>query len=168
MRYKGFTLVELMTSLAIAMIVAGILVTTYLTTQRIWKGGFSQITIQSQGRIALDKITKNIRAAIDANILDGGNRLQFVIDPNRTISISTDDISCEYYISGTNIMYDPDTSVSGNEVVMLRNVYQEGSIPFFQLSGNLAVITFRVSLSDVLYGAALTHFTTSINIRNMK
>jgi type II secretory pathway pseudopilin PulG len=168
MKDKGFTIIELLVSLGIAILVFGILATAYLATQRIWKKGFSQITIQSQARTALSKITRAIMPAIDATILDNGNRIRFVTDPNRTISVTADDITCDYYIAGTTIMYDPNTSVSGNEVLLLRNVYKEGTIPYFQLSGNLAVITFKVSVSDALYGSALVHITGSTKIRNKK
>lgn len=168
MKNKGFTIIELLVALGVAIIVFGILTVAYLTTQRIWKRSFSQITVQSQARTALNKMARAIRPAIDASIMDNGSRIRLVTDPNRTIAVTTDDITCDYYISGTAIMYDPDISISGNEVLLLRNVYREGTVPYFQLSGSLAVITFKVSVSDALYGSALAHITGSTKIRNKK
>lgn len=166
MKEKGFTLPELMVSASIMLIILGVVASTYLISQRLWRSGFTQITFQSTGRIALDKIAKNLLSATGATIFDNGDRVRFVTDPNRTYSNVSDDVTCEYYISGTNIMYDPNTAVSGDEITILRNVSRESSIPFFQLSGNLAVIAFKVYKNDALYGVHWSSMTTSISMRN--
>ena len=167
MKEKGFTLIELMVSMSIMLIIFGVVTSTYLITQRLWRGGFTQIAFQSTGRVALDKITRNLRPATAATIVDNGDKIRFVTDPNRTYSNASDDITCEYYISGTNIMYDPNTVISGDEAVLLRNVSKESAIPFFQVSGNLAVITFKVYKNDAIYGTYWSSLTTSINMRNI-
>jgi len=167
MKEKGFTLIELMVSMSIMLIIFGVVTSTYLITQRLWRGGFTQIALQSTGRVALDKITRNLRPATAATIVDNGDKIRFVTDPNRTYSNASDDITCEYYISGTNIMYDPNTVISSDEVVLLRNVSKESAIPFFQVSGNLAVITFKVYKNDAVYGTYWSSLTTSINMRNI-
>lgn len=167
MKNKGFSLVELMVAMSIMLVIFGVVASTYLVTQRLWRGGFTQIALQSTGRVALDKITKNLRPATTVTILDNGDKIRFVTDPNRTYSSAADDITCEYYISGTNIMYDPNTVIPGNEAVLLRNVSKESVIPFFQVSGNLAVITFKVYKNDAIYGTYWSSLTTSINMRNI-
>lgn len=168
MRNRGFTLVELMAAMGISLMVFATIFTTYLISQRLWRGGFSQITFQATGRIALDKMTKNLRPAIaPPKIMDDGNKVRFTLDPNRTPENATDDVTCEYYISGTNIMYDPNIGIGGNETTLLRNVYQESTIPFFQFSGNLIIITFKVYNSDAVYGGHWAGMTTSICMRNL-
>jgi len=166
MKEKGFTLTELMVAAGIMLIILGVVASAQLISQRLWKAGFTQITFQSTGRIALDKITKNLRSATGATIFDNGDRIRFVTDPNRTYGSASDDVTCEYYISGTNIMYDPNIAVSGNEITLLRNVSKESNISFFQISGNLAVITFKVYRNDALYGAHWSCMTTSVSMRN--
>ncbi|MCX5693091.1 MAG: prepilin-type N-terminal cleavage/methylation domain-containing protein [Candidatus Omnitrophica bacterium] len=167
MKEKGFILIELMVAASIMLVVFGIVASTYLITQKLWEGGFTQIAFQSTGRVALDKITRNLRPAIAATALDNGDKIRFVTDPNRTYSNASDDITCEYYISGTNIMYDQNTVISGNEAVLLRNVSKESTIPFFQVSGNFAVITFKVYKNDAVYGTHWSSMTTSIDMRNI-
>jgi len=166
MKEKGFTLVELMVAVSIMLVVFGATASTYLVTQKLWKGGFTQITFQSTGRAALEKITHNLRSATGAIILDNGNKIRFTTDPNRTYNNALDDITCEYYISNTNIIYDPNTGVSGDEKVLLGNAYKESNIPFFQIAGNFTVITFKVYKSDALYGTHWLSMTTSVNMRN--
>lgn len=166
MKEKGFTLVELMVAAGIMLIVFGIVASTYMISQRLWRSGFTQIAFQSTGRIALDKISKNLRSATGGSIFNNGDRIRFVTDPNRTYGNASDDITCEYYISGTNIIYDPDISSAGNETTLLRNVSRESNIPFFQVSSNLAVITFKVYKNDIFYGAHWASMTTSVKMRN--
>ena len=167
MREKGFTLVELMVTMGIMLVIFGVIASTYLITQRLWRGGFTQITFQSTGRAALEKIARNLRSATGATVLNNGDKIRFVTDPNRTYSSAADDITCEYYISGTDIMYDPNIAVSSNEVTLLRNVTKESTTPFFQISGNLAIITFRVYKNDALYGIHWLSMTTSVEMRNI-
>ena len=62
----GFTLPELMVSASIMLIILGAVASTYLISQRLWRSGFTQITFQSTGRIALDKIAKNLLSATGA------------------------------------------------------------------------------------------------------
>ena len=167
MREKGFTLVELMVTMGIMLVIFGVIASTYLITQRLWRGGFTQITFQSTGRAALEKIARNLRSATGATVLNNGDKIRFVTDPNRTYNSAADDITCEYYVSGTNIIYDPNVNILGNESTILRNVYKESNIQFFQVSKKLAVVTFKVYKNDVLYGAHWSSMTTSVDMRSI-
>jgi len=167
MNRKGFSLVELIVAAGIMFMVLTVIFTTYTITQRLWRGGFTQIAFQARGRIALTKISENLRSSTGATILNNGDRIRFVTDPNRTPETTSDDVTGEYYISGTDIIYDPDISVTGDETSLLRNVSKESAIPYFQTSGDLAVITFRLYNSDAIYGTHWSGMTTSIKMRNV-
>ena len=167
MKQRGFSLVELTIAMGVMVIVFSLAFTTYITTHKLWKGGFTQITLQARGRIALGRIAGNLRSSVGATILNSGDRIRFVTDPNRTPGTSTDDITADYYISGTDIVYDPDVSVSGDESVLLSNVNKELAIPFFQISGDLIVVTFKLYNSDSVYGTHWSSMSTSIKMRNV-
>lgn len=166
MKNRGFTVIELMIALGISLVVFSIVFSTYLTTHRLWRGGFTQIAFQARGRVVLAKIARDLRSATGATILNNGDRVRFVTDPNRTPGTSSDDVTSEYYISGTDIIYDPDISVSGDQKTLLGNLYKELSIPFFQTSGGLVVITFKLYNSDALYGTHWSSMSTSVKMRN--
>ncbi len=166
MNRKGFTLTELIVAIGILTMILSAIFTTYTTAHKLWRGGLTQITFQARGRITLARISENIRSSTGAAILNNGNRIRFVIDPNRTPGTTSDDVTCEYYISGIDIMYDPDISVAGNETSILCNVSKESSIPYFQNSGDLVVITFKLYNSDAIYGVHWSGMTTSIKMRN--
>lgn len=167
MNRRGFSLVELIVAAGIMSMVLAVIFTTYTITQRLWRGGFTQIAFQARGRIVLARISENLRSSTGATILNNGDRIRFVTDPNRTPGTTSDDVTGEYYISGTDIMYDPDISVTGGETSMLRNVSKESVIPYFQISGGLVVITFRLYNSDAIYGTHWSGMTTSIKMRNV-
>lgn len=167
LNHRGFTLVELSIAIGIMLTVFLILFTIYLTAHKLWRGGFTQIAFQSRGRIVLARMARDFRSSTGATIFDSGDRIRFVTDPNRTPATTADDVACEYYISGSEIMYDPDISVPGDEVSVLRSVSREATIPFFQISGDLAVITFRLYNVDAIYGTHWSGMATSIKMRNV-
>lgn len=167
MKRKGFSLAELVVAMGIMVMVFAIVSTTYILTQKLWKGGFTQIAFQSRGRIALENMAYAFRSSTDATIFSSGGRIRFVTDPNHTVETVSDDITSEYYISGTNIIYDPDVSVSNDEVTFLSNVYIEPGIPLFQLSDCMIVITFKLYNNDAVYGAHWSSMSTSVKMRNL-
>jgi prepilin-type N-terminal cleavage/methylation domain-containing protein len=164
---KGFSLVELIIVTGILTIIFSIIFAVFLTTEKLWKGGFTQIAFQSRGRIVLERIGFAVRSSTMATVLDAGDKIRLESDPNRTPETSSDDVTSEYYISGVSLVYDPDISVSGDEIVLARKVYKESDIPFFQISGNLAVITFKLYNTDAVYGTHWSSMTTSVKIRNV-
>jgi len=167
MRNKGVTLVELLIAMGITIITFSLISAAYLVANRLWRGGLTQVTFQSRGRISLRKIATNLRSSTGVTILQNGDRIRFVLDPNRTPEITTDDITSEYYIVNTDIMHDPDLSIGGDEVTLLSDVYKEAGIPIFQNSGNLIVITFKLYNSDAVYGTYWSSISTSVKMRNI-
>lgn len=167
MGHRGFTLVEILVAVAIFLMAWTSITWAYVLTQRLVRGGSMSVAIQSNARIAMDKITKNLRTALSASIYDNGNRIRFVVDPNRTPEISSDDITQEYRLSGTDLIYDPDISVSNDETLIGRKVYKEMGFLVFQLDGNLITVTFRIYENTPIFGYHGTNITTSIKLRNI-
>ncbi|MDP8230382.1 MAG: hypothetical protein P9L93_04675 [Candidatus Gorgyraea atricola] len=164
---KGLSLVEITVAMGIMMAVFALIFTIYMTAHKLWRGGFTQIAFQSRGRIMLSRIADNLRSATGATIFDSGDRVRFVTDPNRTPETLADDVSSEYYVSGNDIIYDPDISIAGDETSVLQYVSMESAIPFFQISGDLVVITFRLFNTDAIYGTHWSGMSTSIKMRNV-
>ena len=164
---RGLSLVELVISMGIMLVIFSIVFTSYVTGERLNKGGFRQIALQSRGRIQLEKISRSLRSAIQSTILEGGDRIRFIIDPNRTPVTTVDDITCEYYLSGAQLMYDPDVSTAGDEVVLLEDVFQEPGEPIFGISDGLIEVTFRLNNDDAIYGTSWSSIGTSITMRNV-
>lgn len=167
MRNKGFTLVEVLVAVAIFLMAWASVTWAYVLSQRLVRGGSLSIAMQSNARIAMDKITKNLHTALSASVFDNGNRIRFVIDPNRTPENSLDDITCEYRLSGTDLIYDPNVSVANDESTIARKVYKESNFTVFGVTGNLVTITFRIYEDTPVYGYHGTNITTSVKLRNV-
>ncbi len=167
MRNKGFTLVEILVAVAIFLMAWASVTWAYVLSQRLVRGGSISIAMQSNARIAMDKIANNLRTALSATIYDNGNRIRFITDPNRTPETSADDITSEYRLSGTDLIYDPNVSVANDESTVARKVYKETNFTIFQVSGNLVTITFRIYEDTPVYGYHGTNITTSVKLRNV-
>ena len=163
---KGFTLSEILVSMPILIILFSLVAGTYITMQKFFPGGITQVALQSYGRSALGKIANNVRASTSASVNAGGDILTITLDPNGTYTNTADDVTAQYYILGTNIIYLPDTSDASSKITLLQNVQQEASIPFFQESTNLIVITFNVTSTNILLGTQNCALSTSITRRN--
>jgi hypothetical protein len=152
-----------MVAAGIMLIVFGVAASSYIIFQRLWKGGFTQITSQSAGRVALEKISRDMRSAKEKPAqINGGDGIEFT---------TFNGIRHRYYVTGTDLVYDPDTAVANNETVLLRNVARESTTPFFQVSGSpakgkLATITFKVYRNDAAYGQSWSTMKTAVTIRN--
>jgi len=166
MNKKGFSLAELVVSLPLILVVLSIVLGGYVTTQKLFPGGITQVTVQSYGRSALGRIANNIRSATEASINAGGDTLTITLDPNLTYNNLSDDITAEYAVSGTNITYDPDTSVANDDSILLENAAAETGIPYFQQNQDLIVITFRVTKNSVLLGTQNCSLSTTVKMRS--
>jgi len=163
---KGFTLVELMVAIPLVLMVFVTVFGTYITMQKLFPGGMAQVALQSYGRSCLGRISNTIRTATDASVNSGGDTLTITLDPSRTYNDPSDDISAQYIVSGTDIIYDPDTSVSNDDMVILENVQAETGVPYFQESQDLIVVTFKATKTDVLLGTQNCSLSTTIKVRS--
>ncbi len=166
MKNRGFTLVEILVAVAIFLMAWASVTWAYVLSQRLVRGGSLSIAMQSSARIATDKIVRNLHSALSASTYDNGNRIRFVIDPNRTPENTSDDITCEYRLSGTDLIYDPNLIVLNDEGIIARKVYKESNLTVFQVTGNLVIITFRIYEDTPVYGYHGTNITTSVKLRN--
>jgi hypothetical protein len=166
MRKQGYTFIELLISLPLIVGIFAVLAGNYIAIKRIFPGSMRQICLQSYARSGLNAMAGNIRLATWASIGGGGNSVTLSLDPNETYNNVSDDVTARYYVSGTDLIYDPNTSVSADETVLLRNVYNVTGIPYFQKSGDLVVVTFKTRESDVIFGTAETSMSTSLKLRN--
>ncbi len=166
MNNKGMTLVEILVSLPILLAIFGTVMGLYITMDKLFPGGIRQATFQSQGRTSLSRVADEVRVATTATINSFQDVLTIVKDPNNTFSNPGDDITSRFSIISGNLIYDPDITVADNDLTLLQNVQQEQSIPYFQITGNLVVITFKVAASDSLLGTQSSAMSTSVKMRN--
>ncbi len=162
---KGFTLVEMVVALPLMLIIFTLIWGSYITLQKLFPGGMTQVALQSYGRSALGRVSSNVRYATSTSVNVGGDTLTITLDPNLTYNDLTDDVTATYTVSGTDIIYDPDTSVDDNDVVLLENVAAVTGIPHFQKNQDLIVITFKVTRTNIIFGTQNCSLSTTIKVR---
>ena len=164
MKKKGFTLIELLLASFVTLFTFSGAIYTYTMLQKFWQGGNVQLFLQSRARLAMDKVTRQIRPALEAQLLNSGNTLKLRLDPNGTETI-LDDIWCRYDFANNQITFKPDISDTDTEVI-LENAYQSGASSIFAVNGNNIGIIFEVRDPGGLYGHRGTYMKSSATIRN--
>ena len=72
---RGFTIVEIMASIAVTATVLGAGIATYIGTLRSWEGTSSLAHIQREASLAMDVVTRHIRGASSIAINGDGDSL---------------------------------------------------------------------------------------------
>ena len=165
-RQRGFTLTELILTTALLMIFVTGSINVYVMIQNLWKEERERITIQSERRLGLDSMLRKIRGGVETNIFDNGNRLQVRLDPSRTPADSSDDVTCEYKLNGSNIVYTPNINHPVNNKTIISNVYKDGMTDIFTKQGTLITITFMVKSPSLLSGYRLIGSASAAKTRN--
>jgi type II secretory pathway pseudopilin PulG len=164
MRKKGFTLIELLMASFVTIFAFSGAIYTYIMFQRFWRGGNVQLELQRNARITVDKITRQIRPALEESVLNNGNTLRLRLDPNGTATTS-DDVWCQYDFSNNQITFNPDIS-SSNPTVILDHVYQSGTADIFSVNGKNVNVVFEVRDPTNLFGHKGTYMASSATLRN--
>jgi prepilin-type N-terminal cleavage/methylation domain-containing protein len=102
---RGFTLVEIMASIAVTATVLGAGVATYIGTIRSWEGTSSLAGIQREASLAMDVVTRQIREGSSVTINGAGDSLCIYYDTS-----SGDSLGAAYYL-GERALCDMDGGV---------------------------------------------------------
>jgi type II secretory pathway pseudopilin PulG len=122
---EGFTLAETMVGILIFMIVIGGLLSVFTMSMLAWKEGSRDVTLQSSGRLIIEKIIRGpgsrfgLREATEGEVTidPDGKGIAFSVDKNNPPTYSrNDDTETRIYLQNNEIIYDPSTSIEGNEM----------------------------------------------------
>ena len=157
-RRNGFSILELM----IAILIMGFVTTgslyIYLMSLSSWKEGSAQIVIQREASMVMEKMVRGI---------DGQNGIREASSVSITASDNIEYISGvdgqerSFYLSGTDIMYDPDTTAAGDEYAVAENV----SGLTFSASGDIVNIDLNMSCKAGSKDMTVDIFTV-VKLRN--
>ena len=143
---RGATLIELLVSI----VAAGILVTTvglmlYFVSRESTRTG-AGVNMQADSRVTMQTLAHLIRGAIPGSVSVNTNGVLFVTDSANVIH--------SIYGNASNLVHDPDLSVSGNEIVLIDGALSNNG---FQVSvvGNLVQITLLLTAGDNTYQETL-------------
>jgi len=106
----GFTMVELLVASAAACIIALTAAVTLVYGYSGWRRNNAEMELQRDATLAMYRLSRAVREASANDVitpLAGQSADQLTID------------STEFRADGNNLLYDPDTGISGDEVVII-------------------------------------------------
>jgi len=159
---RGFTVVEVLIAVVIMALVITGAISIYMMSITAWREGSTQIALQRTASIAMEKMVRGI---------DGRNGIReasSVTRPNDTTIKFTSGIDAQersFYLSGSEIIYDPDTSTTDDEFPIVENIRTTPSGLTFVVSG--AVVTINLGMQGMVRGKAIDiNLSTSVKLRN--
>jgi len=161
-RYNGFSLIELMIAILImALVVVGTLY-VYLMSLSAWKEGSTQITLQRKASTVMEKMVRGIdgqngiRESSSVSITASGDNIEYISGV-----YGQEGEERSFYLSGTDIMYDPDTTTPDDEYAVAENV----SDLIFSASGDIVNIDLNMSCEAGSKNMTVNIFTV-VELRN--
>lgn len=161
----GFTVSELlMASVVMVLVLAGIIGASRMVQTDMAERN-AQVTLHQQARGAMERMVHGVYGT------DGIREASSVTIPSSTTIRYTSGIDSterSFYLSGNEIMYDPDTSTSDNEISIARLVKSSSGLTFSMsdVSGN-SIITINLSMEDQVMGDTVTlDLSTQATLRN--
>jgi len=163
MNKRGFTLVELLVGMFVALLALSSVMSSYVMLKTFWREGNIQIDVQGDARLAMSKIMRSVRQGIEANVSNNGNTLRIRLDPDRT-EIAGDDIWCQYDFADSSISFD--SGQGAGSVPLLNNVYKQGAADVFSANGRNISVVFRASDPASFFYYRGTFLQSSATLRN--
>lgn len=139
------------------LMIAGILA-VYIKSLTAWHEGGVQLTLQRKSSMVMERMVRGVDGA--NGIREAGN---ITVPNSYTIQYASgvDGIERSFYLNGSDIMYDPDTSLAGDEFSIAEKI---GSLTF-NLSGNM--VTISLNMQETVRDRNLQiDLTTRIKVRN--
>lgn len=156
----GYTLIEIFIALTIVLLVMGGALGIYVMAMTAWKEGGIQISLQRKASIAMEKMVRGV---------DGRNgiRSASAVSSSSASTIQyTSGQERSFYLSGSEIMYDPDTSTSNDEYAIAENVTTPSGLTF-SVSASGTIITINLSMQDNVMGKDINvSVSTQVKLRN--
>ncbi len=173
---EGFTLIEVMIASAILLIALESLFSVFWSTQLLVDRGTASNDMQAVGRIGMEKLERNLRMGITPTILAGGDQINFTFDTSanpdsptlvtRSIYFSSTD-GIESTADDNYLVYDPNTSYSGDEETIMNNVRRPSGGVIFSVSGKVVTVKVRLEKSLAFYGSSETiDVDSTVRMRN--
>ncbi len=167
-RNNGFTIAETIVALALSVLVLGAVLAIYLMSMRSWREGSAEVGLERNTGIVVEKIVRGPYGRFGVREADVGTvqvsetstSVTYMVDKqDPPTPWNSDDFTSRYYQDGTDIIYDPDTSISGDELPLNR--FGDVQELNFSLSGQ--VLTVKLILTATVPGHAGRTLTAAVH-----
>lgn len=167
---KGFTITEFLAVMVIMGLIISGAIAIYIRSTTIWQEGGVQIILQRNASMVMEKMvrgvygTNGIREANSVALYSSNTEIRY------TSGIDNQERS--FYLSGSEIIHDPNTSVSDDEFSIAENARpittpaNQGG-PGLEFSVNNNIVTIEVGLiGKVIDKDIKIDLSTEVKLRN--
>ncbi len=125
----GFTLLEVVFTLIVAVMLIGGVFLVYLMSIRSWEEGARNASLERTAGIIVEKIVRGVNGRFGLREADvgtlqvsaDGHSVNFLVDKHDPpTSWTSDDTTSRFYQVGTRLWYDPNTAVASDEIPLNR------------------------------------------------
>jgi len=173
---KGFTLVEMAIASTILLIVLEAMFSLFWTTENLYEQGKLLSDAQAIGRIGMEKLERDLRMGLTATLVSA-DQITYTFDTSanpdsptlvtRSLYFSTGADGLESTSADNGLVYDPNTSVTGDEQTIMTNVRRIPGSNVFSVSGKLVTVNIRVVKINSTYNVTVNlDLTTIVRLRN--
>lgn len=155
---KGFTVIEFLIASTIMVLVTGGIMAIFLMSMNTWKEGSAQLVLQRKASMVMEKIVRGVDG--ENGVREAGS---ISIPSSDTIRYTSgiDGTERSFYLSTSDLMYDPDTSTAADEYSIADKI--DGLT--FSISGSM--VTINLSMQDTVRDTTIdVDFTTNVKLRN--
>jgi prepilin-type N-terminal cleavage/methylation domain-containing protein len=152
----GFTLLEVLFTLVASVMLVGGVFLFYLMSLRSWEEGSRNVALERNAGLIMDKIVRGTRGRFGireadigtVQVAEDGSSITYMVDKNDPPTAwNNDDVTTRFYQSGKLVMYDPDTSAYGDEVILNR--FGDVDSVRFSLTGSMVNASLALSSDAV-------------------
>lgn len=160
MTSKGTTILEMLIGSFVMLLVISGMLMLYISTMTIWKEESARIALQRKANLTMEKM---VRGADGTSGIIGAQNA--AADGLTTLNYTSNNPVQErsLYLDGDQLTYDPDTTVTGNEIIIATNVTADGVS--FIVSGDM--VTINLKLEDSVGNTNIkVDLRTKVKLRN--
>jgi len=166
---KGMSLPEVLIAVFILSMSIGGVMSFYMMTQKTWVESKAQTLLARNAGVAMDFMTRGVP---ETDGIRGGIReaeAESVTCSGSTIVYTSgiDSLERRFYLSGSDLIYDPDTNTSGDEYQIVGDVSTDPVGLGFTLNENKNIVTIKLDLESQEGGITRTaSLSTRVYFRN--
>jgi prepilin-type N-terminal cleavage/methylation domain-containing protein len=156
MRHSGFTLIELLIVMAIMGLIVACAWSVYFMSMNAWEIGGGQLVIQQEARSAMEQMIRGpggrhgIREGKGASLnLISSDHLEVAVDMNDPPTPNPfDDTTIGIYRNGAQLIFDPNTAIANNEVILTEHL--RTAVPGLAIVVNGVTVTMVLNMHNVV------------------
>ena len=161
----GFTLVEVLTTSAILLLVLTAVYATYIMLSQFVRDTSAQTVLQSQARLAIERMINDIRLASDVECSGAGTSIKLTYEPEK-MGKNGNSWTSRYRLVGDKILFSPNID-ENKETTIINEVKLGSGDKLFQYDGGKKLVTIDLRTEDSsLTTTQDSHLTTVIQVRN--